>query len=76
MSARQQLLAQAKEQGPCVCGAPYARHRPWDSIDESDATVWATAAEYAVSEREVRLVREAYADARRCHVNLPGRAAR
>jgi hypothetical protein len=76
MTARAKLLAKGRKQGPCgMCGATYAPHRIWDAIDcalryENEKAV---AREYGVTVAEVRLVRDAYADARRRHAALPGR---
>lgn len=82
MTARELLLRIGRKQGPClICGRSghLARHRLWDALDstlragESESAVgrW-----YAVPVAEVRCVREAYAEARRAHRVLPGRAER
>lgn len=77
MTAREKLHKLGKPQGECyMCGAPYARHRLWDSVDggiRSSDGFEATVKWYAVSRREARLAKAAYADARRRHVALPGR---
>lgn len=70
------LEAMGAKQGPCfLCGPPtLARHRLWDAIDgaqrngEAVTRIWS-----GISLREVRLVRAAYALARRQHRKLPGR---
>lgn len=65
--------------GPCgICGGPDSRHRLWDALDARGRSVdgpEGTAADYGIPASDVRLVMEAYADARRRHRPLPGRAA-
>lgn len=81
MTAREKLLAIGRKQGPClICGGPnhLARHRAWDAIDQmlrmDDLPLRRVAWNFGVPVAEVRLVREAYADARRRKIALPGRS--
>jgi hypothetical protein len=62
--------------GPCGhCGGPDARHRIWDSVYDRVRTsdgIAGTARDLGVTVAEVRLVRQAYDEARRRHARLPG----